>query len=179
MCRAKYYEAKVKDLKKCKPAQWWKEIKQLSGFSKVERANPIADLQHLADEGEDPKQLANVINDAFPTLLSAFTPLATSNLYVHTHAHLQESPRPISEFSVFKKLSTLNTNKASGPDGIPSWVLKENADILAAPVSPSQFLEESRHHTPPKDVACNGCKQTSEAHFFDTCSFQGWGRFHC
>ena len=59
-CRAQYYDAKVKD-----PAQWWKEIKQLGGFSKVERANPIADLQHLADEGEDPRHLANVINDPF------------------------------------------------------------------------------------------------------------------
>ena len=52
-CQAKYYDAKVKELKACKPARWWKEIKQLSGFSKVERASPIADLQHLADEGED------------------------------------------------------------------------------------------------------------------------------
>ena len=26
-CRAKCYDAKVKDLKACKPAQWWKEIK--------------------------------------------------------------------------------------------------------------------------------------------------------
>ena len=43
-CRAKCYDAKVKDLKACKPAQWWKEIKQLSGFSKVERASPIADF---------------------------------------------------------------------------------------------------------------------------------------
>ena len=43
-CWAKCYNAKVKDLKACKPAQWWKEIKQLSGFSKVERASPIADF---------------------------------------------------------------------------------------------------------------------------------------
>ena len=43
-CRAKCYDAKVKDLKACKPAQWWKEIKQLSGFSKVECASPIADF---------------------------------------------------------------------------------------------------------------------------------------
>lgn len=49
-CRAKHYDAKFKDLKVCKPAQWWKEIK-LSGFSKVERASPIADLQHFAGGG--------------------------------------------------------------------------------------------------------------------------------
>jgi hypothetical protein len=39
-----------------------------------------------------------------------------------------------SEFSVFKLLASLNSNKASGPDDIPAWI-KENADILASPVS--------------------------------------------
>ena len=29
----------------------------------------------------------------------------------------------------------MNPTKASGPDGIPSWILKENSDILAFPVS--------------------------------------------
>ena len=56
--------------------------------------------------------------------------------------------------SVLKKLSALNTNKASGPDSIPSWVLKENADVLAAPVADilnSSFLKE---YTPPEDLTC-------------------------
>ncbi|CAH3161434.1 unnamed protein product, partial [Porites lobata] len=29
------------------------------------------------------------------------------------------------------KLSVLNPSKAHGPDGIPAWLLKENADLLA------------------------------------------------
>ena len=56
--------------------------------------------------------------------------------------------------SVLKKLPALNTNKASGPDRIPSWVLKENADVLAAPVADilnSSFLKE---YTPPEDLTC-------------------------
>ena len=35
----------------------------------------------------------------------------------------------------YKKLSTLNSSKAQGPDNIPAWLLKENADLLANPVS--------------------------------------------
>ena len=69
----------------CNSTQWWKEIKQLSGFSKVERASPIADLQHLADEGEDSRHLAKVINDAFLSPMTAFTPLVTPD--VHAHAY--------------------------------------------------------------------------------------------
>lgn len=73
------------------------------------------------------------------------------------YVHQQEHPCPISEFSVIKKLSGLNTNKASGPDGIPYWVIKENADLLAAPVADilnSSFLEECGHYTSSKDLTC-------------------------
>ena len=93
----------------------------------------------MQNEGEDPRQLANVINDAFLSPMAAFTPLATPDVYARARAYTcqQDLPRPISESSVFEKLSALNTNKASGPDGIPSWVLKENADLLAAPVQTS------------------------------------------
>ena len=40
----------------------------------------------------------------------------------------------ISTSSVFKKLSAINPSKAQGPDGIPGWFLKENADLLADPI---------------------------------------------
>ena len=40
-----------------------------------------------------------------------------------------------SELSVLRKLSPLNPTKAQGPDGIPGGMLKENAAILAGPVT--------------------------------------------
>ena len=49
-------------------------------------------------------------------------------------APVEPRPRPIKEYSVLQKLRTLNPNKASGPDQIPFWLLKDNADILADPV---------------------------------------------
>ena len=36
--------------------------------------------------------------------------------------------------SVYKVLSKLNPTKAQGPDGVPAWLLKENADVLTAPI---------------------------------------------
>jgi Zn-dependent peptidase ImmA (M78 family) len=41
----------------------------------------------------------------------------------------------VSEMSVDKKLANLIKTKATGPDGIPAWLLKENSDILGAPIS--------------------------------------------
>jgi hypothetical protein len=39
------------------------------------------------------------------------------------------------------KLSKVNPAKANGPDGILSWVLKENADLLADPVKEISYRE--------------------------------------
>ena len=39
------------------------------------------------------------------------------------------------EFCVLKKLIALNPAKSSGPDGVPAWLLKENADLLAPVVT--------------------------------------------
>ena len=68
--------------------------------------------------------------------MRALTPLALPDVHTHAYIHQQEPPQPISELSVPKKLLVLNMNKASGPDGIPSWVLKENLDSFN-----SSFLE--------------------------------------
>lgn len=66
--------------------------------------------------------------------MSHFTPLQTEE-FVPNSPVFECCCLQVSEFSVNKKLSTLNPTKASGPDGIPSWLLKDNADIFAAPVS--------------------------------------------
>ena len=40
-----------------------------------------------------------------------------------------------SPLSTFHKFKALNPSKACGPDCIPTWVLKEYAEILASPIS--------------------------------------------
>ena len=39
------------------------------------------------------------------------------------------------EHELYNKLSHLNPAKAQGPDGIPNWILKDFAELLAYPVS--------------------------------------------
>ena len=36
-CRAKYYESSVQHLKQCKPSNWWKEVKRLSGMEVTDK----------------------------------------------------------------------------------------------------------------------------------------------
>ncbi|PFX26424.1 hypothetical protein AWC38_SpisGene8894 [Stylophora pistillata] len=144
ICRAKYYEAKFSHLRECKPSVWWKEVKKLSGMSPASetRDDTCKLLQHL---GFSPGDLANYINSAFLTPMQSFEPL-THNPFdpplINNESHAVNT---ISEFSTFMKLSALNPSKAQGPDGIPVWVLKENADLLAGPVS--VILNSSFHES--------------------------------
>ena len=72
------------------------------------------------------KALANTINNAFLAPMNSFSPLhpEVSGDMQHTN------PLTVTEFRVLKKLTRLNLAKASGPDGMPACLLKENADIL-------------------------------------------------
>ena len=63
--------------------------------------------------------------------MSTFTPLGP----VNAADSRCSNPPLVSEFRVLKKLSVLNPAKSSGPDMIPSWLLKENADLLAPAVT--------------------------------------------
>ena len=76
--------------------------------------------------------IANVINKAFLEPLDDYnlaTPLPSLPLE-------DNSTFPVvSEERIFKLLSHLNPAKASGPDDISNWILKEHADLLALPVT--------------------------------------------
>jgi hypothetical protein len=69
--------------------------------------------------------------------MKVFDPLQSSFINRKTVEDPQLTDQSLctTEFSVFKLLASLNSNKASGPDHIPAWILKENADILASTVS--------------------------------------------
>ena len=103
------------------------KIKRLSGMQSATRTEPTSVLK-LFYSGPDSslKALANTINNAFLAPMRSFSQLHSeaSDGVQHTN------PPTVTEFRVLKKLTRLNPAKASGPDGIPAWLLKENADIL-------------------------------------------------
>ena len=83
---------------------------------------------------EQLKELAERINQAFLSPMASFTTLPSR----------QEDPSQIevsaledvcTENSVFLQLLHLKPSKAPGPDGLPTWIFKENADVLSKPVN--------------------------------------------
>lgn len=75
--------------------------------------------------------LANTINKAFLDTMSGFTPLSPANM--STSSEIETVA--VSVDSVVKYLVSLNPTKATGPDKIPSWLLKENTDLVAPVVT--------------------------------------------
>ena len=104
-CRAKYYDSKVRHLKDCEPANWWKEVKKLSGNSAAtsQRVDPTSILQYIncGQEEPTPNTLANVINKAFLLPMCDFTPLTSNSPAVIDH----DCSLIVTEESTFSKLA--------------------------------------------------------------------------
>ena len=128
-CREQYYESKVNHLKDCKPSVWWKEIKRLSSMSSaVKDRDELKQSLQLLNGYSSAPDLVKLINDAFLSPIQDFTPLS-EDFYPAEEA--PTSPAfVVSSDAVYLKLAVLDSRKASGPDGVPSWLLKENADLL-------------------------------------------------
>ena len=88
----------------------------------------------LLDESqtiEDKINLTNEINLAFLEPQKNYLKLS-STCKINTLSH--QIPSVTTEM-ITKQLRSISSHKAAGPDNIPSWVLKDFADILALPVS--------------------------------------------
>ena len=135
-CRSKFYLASVHHLRQCNPSTRWSEVKKLSGMkpgsaTNTEILNSLKSNSSPADTST--KGLANDINKAFLSPMRHFVPLPWN--FSHSIARNIEIPMTVTRDSIYLKLSKLNLKKAQGPDGIPSWLLKENADLLAGPIT--------------------------------------------
>ena len=81
--------------------------------------------------------LANKINDAFLSPMKNFAPLTrdfSTNLMFNFNENQPNEILSVSTEELRIKLASFNPQKAQGPDKIPAWLLKKNADLFAYPV---------------------------------------------
>ena len=117
------------------------------------RTDPTSVLT-LIDSGPDSTltALSNTINNAFLAPMNSFSPLHPEAPGDVQHTN----PPTATKLWVLKKLTSLNPAKALGPDSIPAWLLKENADLLAQVVTDLVSLTV---HTRRRDYPSTGRKQ--------------------
>ena len=91
-------------------------------------------LQHISEESLSASDLANLINDTYLSSMQDFTPLSAETFQL-PQDYSTAQPFAITACVVYLQLASINPRKASGPDGIPAWLLKENADLLSDTVT--------------------------------------------
>ena len=126
-CRGNYYPSKISHLKNSKPKNWGREVKQICGHSPLNNHKDLPSLLAVDDiDRMFPDDQADLISNTFLQPQQVYQPL---DEWVKIYRHLDQA------YTTFMKLKALNPNKSPGPDGIPSWVYKEFAEILAYPIS--------------------------------------------
>lgn len=127
--RTEFYQKRIHRLRTCNPHQWWQKTKQLLG------QHTKSELQSLMNNvaGGDAQLLAELINNSLGQVsrdLHALAPMRPTDV---TETDLP-SDFHITPYEVADALSHVSIYKSSGPDGIPNWLLRDFAYIIAEPV---------------------------------------------
>ena len=132
------------------PSAWWNEVKKLSGMSSAVRDSNelMRSLQHISEEPLSASDLANLINDTFLYPMQDFTPLSAETFQL-PQDHSTPHPFAVAVHAVYLQLASINPRKASGPGGIPAWLLKENADLLSDTVTDIINCSFGENRLPP------------------------------
>ena len=142
LCRSKYYNNKVANLRTTKPSHWWKKVKMIAGLAPNNGGDDISSQLHLDGIADSSNQdIANLINTALLEPMQAYSLLA----YLPT-ARVNSEILTVNSAEVCNALLSLNPRKTGGPDGINNWLLREFADLLASPLCDilnSSFAEQS------------------------------------
>ena len=132
--KATFCESNVGHFKEGDPKSWWKEVERLSGTRSSRSGSLLTHLNIDDLENLPMHKVADAMNRVLLEPLEEYRlPCAISKLA------LEEDHDPdflvVSEQEVYKKLSHLNSAKASGQDGIPNWILKDFVEFLVYPAT--------------------------------------------
>ena len=121
--RSQFYNAEVKHLLQSDQGKWWQNIRSFLGTD----ARPTSIAKSTNSN-------ASEINCFFESVTAAMPPLEPLSDPAYASCSVPESFL-LDTSQVERVLSQLNRRKSPGPDGVPSWILCDHADSLAAPAT--------------------------------------------
>ena len=128
--KLEFYQKQILAITESGSRDWWKNMKKIMGLD----ANSNSCIEQLANKttNGDCTELANKMNYFF---LSVSEHLPRLDKHHDVFTVNEELPDAYSVDVTLLALQRVKTNKATGPDNIPAWVLKDHANILAAPLT--------------------------------------------
>ena len=132
--RSDFYQKHVTALSDTGSHDWWKNMKKRMCIE----ANDSSKMQGLANKVADGncEMLANSMNELFVSVSEHLPRLNVNNEVFAVEGELPDE-FIVSIQTTFKALRNIKSNKASGPDNTPSWVLKDhpNKHNLVGPMT--------------------------------------------
>ena len=106
-------------------------MKQLLGLKKTD--NGLQGLANSVADG-DSHRLADMVSAIFQSVTTEYRAIKPEDRFsIGAHYNMPDE-YVISTSQVEKQMRAIKTSKASGPDDIPNWILKEFAECLSGPV---------------------------------------------
>ena len=131
--RKKYYQTKVDQINNKHHHKWWEEVKNLTG--QKSSYDPLSNLSNgIANSDRSILAYFNMINSFFASVSEDLPPLEATGTSSFLEHNISPDAYIIPPYDVERQLRYINVRKAPGPDGIPSWILRDFSPILAEPV---------------------------------------------
>ena len=127
-----FYQTQIAAMHESGSHDWWKHMKTIMGL----KTNGNSCMQGLANKTTDGDcgLLANTMNDFFVSVSDHLPRLNKNHKVFDVNEELPDQ-YVISVYTTFKALESVKANKATGPDNIPAWVLRNYANVLAPPLT--------------------------------------------
>ena len=127
--RKDFYNKKIKNLKKVKSKNWFREFKKLTSFDQQKSDEIIVE----AIKDLSPKEQAELIADKFASVSQEYDKLENEDIDIPVF-DLNEIP-VISEEDVKLALDSIDSNKSNVENDVPGKILKHFSNQLAKPVA--------------------------------------------
>ena len=126
-------------------ANIWKGIRSIISY-KSQNSKKTLSLYQNKSLVSDPSEIVQIFNEYFvsvgPKLASKIaTGKKTFSSYLENAMLNSVYLKPTTEEEISKIISNLNVKKATGPNSVPIFVLKDNKNILSSPIS--QLINQS------------------------------------
>ncbi len=111
-----FYHTRIEATHKSGTQNWWKNMKTLMGQKTTDKSNV--------------QRLASKMNDFFVSVSEHLPRLDRNNEAFDVDGQLPDE-YIIDLTTTLQALRKVKTNKATGPDNVPAWILNNHANILA------------------------------------------------
>ena len=130
--RHAFYQTHIASLTEAGSHDWWKHMKTIMGH----KTSGKSSMQGVADKiaNGDYGILADRMNDFLISVSDKLPRLKNDNTVFMVNGELPDQ-YVIPVMKTFEALCNVKVRKATGPDNIPAWLLKNHAEVLAPPLT--------------------------------------------